>query len=206
MLTGLERCCLTRKCSCRGLGASAAAGYLWLGWTAAAYAGPAADLQGVRPNDTVRTAHHRSSLYLVASPMATQPKRMTCSARHHLRWAALLLLLAACSEPSDCTLIAVPPVVVYVVDSLSGTPAAAGARGAVERGNFRDSLRPYQFRGLPPNDTLINLQAGAGPAGEYRITVVKTGFQPWEEVGVRIVPNACRYTRATLTARLRPAS
>ncbi len=114
-----------------------------------------------------------------------------------------LLCAIGCSEPSDCTLIASPDVVVYVVDSVSGLPAAMGARGAVERGVFRDSLRPFEARGLAPNDTVISLQANGQGAGSYRVTVEKVGYYPWEQTGVRITPNPCRYTSATLTAKLR---
>lgn len=126
---------------------------------------------------------------------------------HRLSGAPFLVALAGlggvgCTGPTDCTAIDLPEAVVMVEDSLDGTPQAAGARGAVERGAYRDSLRPFQVRGLPPHDTLLSLQGRSSSSGFYRITVQKDGYRPWMATGVRLTQSVCHNTSTTLTARL----
>ena len=111
--------------------------------------------------------------------------------------------IGGCTEPSDCTLIALPSIVVTIVDSVSGSPAAIGARGAAQAGSFIDSLVEYGRRGTVPNDTLISLQASQSGPGVYLVTIEKAGYRSWQQANVQVARNSCYLNTANLTAKLR---
>jgi hypothetical protein len=114
------------------------------------------------------------------------------------------VLAGGCTGGSDCLAVALPGIVVFVVDNISGTPAAAGARGAVQAGTFRDSLIPHSIRGTPPNDTLLSLQSSRAGHGTYLVTIEQSGYLPWQQAGVRVTQGGCGLHTTTLTARLLP--
>lgn len=116
----------------------------------------------------------------------------------------LLPMLGSACPGGDCTTIAVPDIVVFVMDSVSGLPAAAGVVGRIQEGNYQDPFRPHSSRGVPPNDTLLSLQAGSERGGRYLVTLDKPGYAHWETSNVRVRNGDCHVETATLTARLRP--
>lgn len=112
----------------------------------------------------------------------------------------------ACWGGADCVTISLPGVVVTVIDSTTGLPAATGAYGSIERQGTVAQLWPYGFRGLPPNDTLISLAATPSNPGVFRVTVSKGGYQTWERRDVQITESECGFVSTNVTAKLKPAS
>jgi hypothetical protein len=114
-----------------------------------------------------------------------------------------LVTLAACSTEDEpiCTQSEEPALIVYVVDSVDGTPRAAGATGLATDQSYSDPLRP----GISDGFTLLALQAALERPGLYQVRVEKPGFQAWEQANVRVVANACHVMTVQLTARLQPA-
>jgi hypothetical protein len=102
--------------------------------------------------------------------------------------------------------ISLPGVVVTVIDSTTGIPAATGAYGAIAKLGRVYQLWPYGSRGIPPNDTLISLAATPSNPGEYRVTVSKGGYQTWEMRDVRVTETDCGFATTNVTAKLKPAS
>ena len=112
-------------------------------------------------------------------------------------------VIGGCTEPSDCTQVALPSIVVTIVDSVSGSPAAFGSRGTAQAGSFIDSLVEYGRRGTVPNDTLLSLQASRSGPGVYLVTIEKAGYRSWQQANVRVTHNSCTLNTANLTAKLR---
>ncbi len=89
---------------------------------------------------------------------------------------------------------------VDVVDSVSGTPAAAGASVWLRSVAFADSV-------LVP-DTVRTATAQTWwedkvTAGTYSVEVRKPGYRPWTRSHLRVEANRCHVTTfAFLTARL----
>jgi hypothetical protein len=85
---------------------------------------------------------------------------------------------------------------VHVLDSLTNTSAAAGAKMVARTGTYADSTTG-PFPGS--SDVLV----GAGEhAGTYTITITKTGYQPWQKANVVVTKDECHVNGVTLTALL----
>ena len=111
---------------------------------------------------------------------------------------AALALCTACSDQDlvICTLNFEPAVVVEIHDSITGTPLAQEARGAVREGTFIDSLRPR---------TSSSLQAAGERPGTYVVTVVHSGYADWLRTGVQVQDGVCHVQTVTLQALLQPS-
>ena len=106
-----------------------------------------------------------------------------------------LSLTAACSDPI-CTLSFDYGIVVRVEDSVSGAPAASGARLVLRDGAYLESTEE-NLAGLYLN--------GAGErAGDYTVTVQKPTYHDWVRTNVRVTADACHVHSVSLTARLQP--
>ena len=105
--------------------------------------------------------------------------------------------LAALGCAEDGVVVCAPSerrsVVVTVTDSVTGQPAAAGARGSAESGGVVDSLEVA--------DALI-LQTPGYRAGVYTVRVQKAGYATWQVAGVAVRTDGCFSGPARLAARL----
>ena len=106
---------------------------------------------------------------------------------HLIRWGprgATALFLGGCGvfEPDDCNTGIIPAVTVAVVDAATGQPAAAGARGYVQDGSYRDSLRLIRW---DAQDRPTHLGAADARPGTYAIVVERSGYAPWSASNVR---------------------
>jgi hypothetical protein len=92
-------------------------------------------------------------------------------------------------------------IIVQIRDAVTGTPLAAGARGAIRDGEYVDSLRP------PSPDAsgrALALSAGEGRPGTYTVTVVHPGYQTWQQSSVVVVIGNCGLASQVLHADLEP--
>ena len=115
-----------------------------------------------------------------------------------------LWLFGCGDEGNDCDLIGAPVfpmVTVTVVDSASGAPAWWGANGSIEDGVFREDLLPSS---RDPADSVSEqfLFSQSLREGVYTVTIEKSGYQPWEMVGVRVQKEGCFLSSHVLEARL----
>jgi hypothetical protein len=125
---------------------------------------------------------------------------------------ALLALLSACRgtdrlEPIVCTTEFRYGLAVFVRDSLTDAPIAAGARlRTFIAGVAVDSSSDWP-NAFPPNDPFYDDQAlgGAGErAGTYRLVVQRAGYRDWVREGVVVTADECHVIPVTLTARMLP--
>jgi hypothetical protein len=110
----------------------------------------------------------------------------------------------ACNWSGDkCTLIATTSLVVDVVDSTSGAPAAAGSTVVVRGTAGGDSI---VVAGDPPDRLTARVWfEDRVPAGLYTITVRRAGYAPWSARDVRIEARGCHVQNAVhLVVRLQP--
>lgn len=122
--------------------------------------------------------------------------------------AALLILglvVTSCdlSDPDvECTDNIVWGLNVTVLDSLTGTPAASGARLIARDGTFADTTSDPVGHVNPDSGTLL---AAEERPGVYRVTVEKDGFLTWERTGVVVImdDDDCHVVPVHLVARLR---
>lgn len=125
---------------------------------------------------------------------------------HRLRrwslWGCCTALLLACDSDVFCVGYRDETVIVTVVDSRTGQPAADNASGIVV-GTFRgttieEPLAPARRR----DGVVISLGANV-PPGEYEVHVERTGFEPW--MGRAVVEGVgCSAEPVTLVAELVP--
>jgi hypothetical protein len=111
--------------------------------------------------------------------------------------------VAACDFPSTggCTLEFLYGVVVDVRDSVTGAPAAAGARLIVRDGAYADTSEQLPS---PYTDELI-LQAAGERGGIYDLTIQKPNYQEWTRRNVWVREGRCHVIPVRLGARLQPA-
>ncbi len=112
-----------------------------------------------------------------------------------------LPLAAGCDSPVNCLTIPVPAVRVLVNDSVSGAPAASGARLVVRDGSYADSTA------APPGHPEVDafpLSAADNRPGIYEVTVRKVGYRDWLRTGVVATEGRCNVNTARLTALLQP--
>ena len=113
------------------------------------------------------------------------------------------LAVLSCSEP-DVNCAPLPPwaVAVDVRDSVSDVDLNEGAAGAVQLGNFTDSLHAEQFY-LFPHAVLL----GGYQEGIVEVRVERPGYANWVATGVRtrLTAGECpQWETQHLTARLQP--
>ena len=122
--------------------------------------------------------------------------------------AGSLLLLAACSSPTDgvaCTGSVEPAIVVEIRDARTGAAIAAGAQGVVTDGAYSDPLLPYESSGPAPDD-LYSRRAAAERPGTYAVQVTHAGYQPWSAAGVQVGRDVCHVRTRRLKATLQPSA
>jgi hypothetical protein len=110
------------------------------------------------------------------------------------------IVLAACSEDYLCTTSMEPSILVAVEDAVTGANITGGARGAIRRGAFLDSLRVYSWR----DDEVTALAAGEEDAGTFQVTVEHDGYVPWVRNGVEVEEGVCHVRTVSLVAELDP--
>ena len=119
---------------------------------------------------------------------------------------AFLLLgftIAGCgTEPIACTQSIEPAIVAEIVDSVTGLPAAEGARGAVRDGSYIDSLRPFTWNS---DGVLTGVKAADERPGTYAVEVEHSGYLLWTRGDVEVVAGACHVQTVTLLVRLQPS-
>lgn len=116
---------------------------------------------------------------------------------------AVMLSLLAIGGCSDCPIGAPPFIDVEVRDSITGLPAAYGAVGLVRRGDFLDTLRLLVSAPYDSTSTLI-LATAPLQAGEYSVSVTKSGYAPWVAARVVLEDESCAINSVVLQARLQP--
>ena len=113
-----------------------------------------------------------------------------------------MLAISACNLVSDpangvvCTRDFRYGLTVHVVDSLTNTSAAAGAKLVIREGTFVDSATT-----VFPGSTDALVSAGER-AGTYTVTVSKAGYKDWVKAGVVITKDECHVIGVSLTAKL----
>lgn len=117
-----------------------------------------------------------------------------------------ILALSACdiveSGGPICTAQFVSGLHVSVQDSVTGAPAASGARLTAVDGSYRDTVSAPAQR--PDLNGQVLLAAGERP-GSYDVTVSKTGYLDWQRSNVVVTADECHVIPVALTARLKPA-
>jgi hypothetical protein len=109
---------------------------------------------------------------------------------------------AACDLPftGACTADFRYGIVVEVRDSVTGEPAADGARLIVRDGAYADTSDQLPF--TEP----LTLRAAGERGGRYDITVEKPDYREWTRTRVRVWEDGCHVIPVRLEARLQPAT
>ena len=109
-------------------------------------------------------------------------------------------MVAGCEFATEpmCTLELRHAIAVEVRDSVTGEPAAVGARLIVRDGVYADTSRQH-------GDPLL-IQAGEERAGRYDVSVEKSGYREWTRENVRVTAGACHVRTVRLDVRLQPGS
>ncbi len=117
-------------------------------------------------------------------------------------WLLLSFWLSGCSlvDPVVCTTSVEPALIVEVRDAESGEPAALGAVAEVTDGEYKEEL---VLHSVYDADLLIF----AGPperAGNYHLTVIKSGYYTWERPGINVTRDECHVRTVQVRVDLRP--
>jgi hypothetical protein len=111
------------------------------------------------------------------------------------------------TDPIVCTAEYRFGLAVYVTDSVTGAPAASGARLVTDIGGVPVDTTldfPTSFPAGRP-DLDAQALAGAGErAGTYRVTVRKAGYRDWVRTGVVVTADVCHVRTTVLTALIQP--
>ena len=106
--------------------------------------------------------------------------------------------LSACSQATVCPDAFFLPIEIEVRDASTGAPAARGATGAIQDGDFVSPLKP------PNPDSDLYLVAPGG-SGIYDVRIQKEGYQDWEQRRVMVAYAGCGQPRTVfLKAGLEP--
>ncbi|HYW06974.1 MAG TPA: hypothetical protein VE913_08460 [Longimicrobium sp.] len=107
--------------------------------------------------------------------------------------------LGACNSilPGNCTLEARQSVAVEVRDSITGSGAAAGARGTLRDGTYSDTLNAVSA-------TYMSSAATWERPGSYEVTIDKPGYLRWTG-RVRATRGECHVESEPARALLRRA-
>jgi hypothetical protein len=110
----------------------------------------------------------------------------------------LSLALTACEFNGPCTTSVEPGLIVRVLDSATGAPAAHDASGLAVDDEYQETLR-----NPAPEDPAAELLYGADEReGTYTVSVAKVGYQPWVREGVQVTGDECHVRTVNLEARL----
>ena len=110
------------------------------------------------------------------------------------------LALTSCEFNGPCTTSVEPGLIVRVIDSATGAPAAHEAAGVAVDGEYQETLR-----NVAPEDPAAELLYGADEReGTYRVSVAKAGYQLWVREGVRVTGDECHVRTVSLEAHLIP--
>lgn len=108
---------------------------------------------------------------------------------------AVVTTVAACGHDQVVCPHELPVINVRVRDAVTTAPAAAGATGLIESGDFLAELHA-QSDGL-------TLAAILGPPGGYRVTVQKPAYQDWQR-DIPVGANVCGTRSVRLDASIQP--
>jgi len=116
----------------------------------------------------------------------------------------LLCGLMACEDTTGlaCTSEARASIIVWVRDSVSGAPIAAGATLVLQDGAFADSITAADHF---PNDWALQTMNSWERPGTYSVTVRRPGYADWSASNVVVSDGRCHVQTVVLTARLQPA-
>ena len=110
------------------------------------------------------------------------------------------IALTACEFNGPCTTSVEPGLIVRVVDSVTGVPAAHGASGFAVDDEYQGTLR-----NIAPDDPAGALLYGADEReGTYTVSVAKSGYEAWVREEVRVTGDECHVRTVNLEARLIP--
>ena len=123
--------------------------------------------------------------------------------RRSFKLACGLALVTGCGTEPICTQGVYPAIVIEIRDAFDDVPLAESARGAVQEGEFVDSLRPY---GSVGNGVLISRAAADERAGVYAVTVQHDGYVEWRADGVPVRRGSCNVETVNLSAYLQRSS
>jgi hypothetical protein len=90
-----------------------------------------------------------------------------------------------------------------VQNAATGAPITDSATVVITDGSYVES---YDYLGAPGQPTSGLLSAAGERAGTYSISIRKTGFAPYDTVGVKVTRDVCLVHPVRVTANLRPAS
>ena len=93
-----------------------------------------------------------------------------------------------------------PVIVVTVRDGRTGEPAAKGAVGYVQAGDYVDSLRVCAVT----NDGVPTILCAAFKAGVYDVVINKPRYKQWSRTNVRVWNGHCGPVPVDLEAALEP--
>lgn len=128
--------------------------------------------------------------------------------RRTIRWycidlvVVLGLVTGACTGDVVCIAEpAGPPIVVAIVDAVTGQSVVDAAQGFVRLGTVRTDLVPYSV------DSAGRLRALAAPvsiAGSYQLVIARSGYALFDTTGIRVVDYPCGLIGPVLRIALRP--
>lgn len=98
-----------------------------------------------------------------------------------------------------CTRDMKPALVVYITDSVTAAPLAAGAAGVIRDGTFQDSLLPKMFSAT---GTMVSRGGALERTGTYRVSIAHPGYRPWTSAAVQVTKNECHVNTVGLQTRL----
>jgi hypothetical protein len=121
----------------------------------------------------------------------------------------VLLMLGGCdflrlTDPVMCPGVISRAIEVEVRDARSGQPAAHGAVGIAQEGDFVDSLRVVGWMSTPSPEAAVLLGGVEERPGVYSVRVEKQGYLPWARTGVAAREGVCGVMTARLQANLEP--
>jgi hypothetical protein len=121
----------------------------------------------------------------------------------YLLLSSFAFVAISCSQPNGtgggivCTALYAYGLTVTVQDSITGSPAAAGATVMARDGAYLDSA---VIVASAPQNSSVGL-AGER-AGTYAVTVSKAGYQAWTKTGIQVTKEVCHVHGVAVTAKL----
>jgi hypothetical protein len=114
------------------------------------------------------------------------------------------LFIAACGSPlqeRNCTQDIRPGIWLWIVDSATGLPLAAGALAVAQEGMYLDTL----FNPNPFDSSNALVTGVAERAGTYQLTVSHIDYNPWLREGMHVTRGKCHVNPILDTAYLVPS-
>ena len=119
---------------------------------------------------------------------------------------ATLSLAAGCGsllDGGDCTTIALPGIVLQVVDSATGGPIVSP--GGIVTARSRGVTDSARFGPVDERLPRLELSLAFERTGTYEVAVRAEGYRPWSRADVRVTFGECHVRTQRLTARLQRA-